>query len=184
MGRVGDKPVFIPEGVETNIHKNKIEVKGPRGKLEREYSSFFQIILEDRQLFVKRLKNDEHSKAMQGTLRSLIYNMVEGVTKGFEKYLQIVGLGYSAKLESKNLVLNLGFSHSVKYPLPQEVKIEVINPMNIKVSGCDKQKVGEIAAEIRAFKKPEPYKGKGIRYKGELVKRKAVKRAIGAQGQG
>jgi len=184
MGRIGDKPISIPEGVEINIYENKVEVKGPRGKLEREYPPFFRIILEDRKLLVKRLKDDEYSKAMHGTLRSLIYNMVEGVNKGFVKELEIVGLGYSAKLEGKNLILNLGFSSPLKYSFPEEVKVEVIGSRNIKVSGCDKQKVGEIAAQIRALKKPEPYKGKGIRYKGELVKRKATKRVIGAQGQG
>jgi len=184
MSRVGRKPILIPEGVEVKVDRDKIRVKGPKGELERKIPPSHQVVLQDGQILVKRLREDEQSKALHGTLRSLIFNMVKGVSDGFEKVLEIVGMGYKAKLEGKALTLDLGFSHPVKYDFPEGVKIELPNPTMIRIYGCDKQKVGEIAAEIRSLKKPEPYKGKGIRYKGEIVRRKVGKRALGGEKKG
>jgi len=159
-------------------------VKGAKGELEREIPPFYQVVVHDGQILVKRLKEDETSKALHGTLRSLVFNMVKGTSEGFEKVLEIVGVGYKAKVEGGMLSLSLGFSHPVKYNFPEGIRVELPNPTTIKVSGCDKQKVGEVAAKIRSLKKPEPYKGKGIRYKGEVVKRKVGKRALGGAKKG
>lgn len=182
MSRIGRKPIYIPEKVEVKIEKGKIKVKGQRGELEREIPSALKVIVENNQILLERLKEDKQSKSLHGTLRSLIFNMVKGVSDGFEKFLEIVGRGYKATLENKTLSLNLGYSHLVKYIPPENIKIELVNPTTIRVSGCDKQKVGEVAAEIRAFKKPEPYKGTGIRYRGEVIRRKAGKAALGTKG--
>ncbi|MEA3485644.1 MAG: 50S ribosomal protein L6 [Candidatus Aerophobetes bacterium] len=184
MSRVGRKPIFIPERVEIKIEKNKIRVKGPKGELERKIPPGYEVVLQDRQILVKKLREDKQSKALHGTLRSLIFNMVKGTSESFEKVLEIMGVGYKAKLEGRTLSLNLGFSHTVKYNFPEGVKVELPNPTTIRVSGCDKQKVGEVSAEIRRLKKPEPYKGKGVRYRGEVVKRKVGKRALGGAKEG
>lgn len=178
MSRVGRKPISIPEKVEVGIDKGKIKVKGPQGELEREIPSALEVVMENNQIFVKRLKEDKQSKSLHGTIRSLIFNMVKGVSEGFEKSLEIVGRGYRGNFEDKTLCLSLGYSHIVKYIPPDDTKVELLNPTSLRIFGCDKQKVGEIAAEIRAFKKPEPYKGTGIRYKGEVVRRKAGKVAL------
>jgi len=181
MSRVGRKPVLVPEGVKVEINRNKVLVKGPRGDLELEVPSLCKVVLGESQILVKRGGDDEQSKSIHGTVRSLIFNMVKGVSEGFEKYLEIVGMGYRASLEDSTLVLSLGYSHLVKYTPPEDVRVEVTNANVIRVYGCDKQKVGEVAAEIRALKKPEPYKGKGIRYKGEVVRRKVGKAALGTK---
>ena len=183
MSRVGGEPISIPEKVEVTIGEGKIKVKGPRGELERELHSGLQITVESNQIVVKRLKEDKQSKSLHGTIRSLIFNMVKGVSEGFEKSLEIVGRGYKATLENKILSLSVGYSHLVKYAPPADTKVEVVSPTSLRISGCDKQRVGETAAKIRSFKKPEPYKGKGIRYKGEVVRRKAGKAALGTKGQ-
>lgn len=181
MSRVGRKPVLVPEGVKVEINRNKVLVKGPRGDLELEVPSLCKVVLGESQILVERGGDDEQSKSIHGTVRSLIFNMVKGVSEGFEKYLEIVGMGYRASLEGSTLVLSLGYSHLVKYTPPEDVRVEVTNANVIRVYGCDKQKVGEVAAEIRALKKPEPYKGKGIRYKGEVVRRKVGKAALGTK---
>lgn len=178
MSRVGKKPIPILEGVKVEIIKSKIKVKGPKGELEREMPSAVKVVIEDGQILVQRLNEDKRSKSLHGTLRSLIFNMVKGVSEGFEKVLEVVGMGYKATLENGVLTLRVGYSHLVRYTGPEDVGIEVPNSNTIRVFGCDKQKVGEVAAEIRAVKKPEPYKGKGIRYKGEVIRRKVGKAAL------
>jgi large subunit ribosomal protein L6 len=178
MSRVGKKPILIPEGVKVEINKSKIQVKGPKGELEREIPSVVKVVIKDKQILVQRLNEDTRSKSLHGTLRSLIFNMVRGVSEGFERVLEVVGVGYKVILENGVLTLRVGYSHPVRYTGPEDVRIEVPNPNTIRVFGCDKQKVGEVAAEIRAVKKPEPYKGKGIRYKGEVIRRKVGKAAL------
>ncbi len=178
MSRVGEKPISIPEKVEVRIDKGKIKVRGPQGELEREIPSALEIVVEDNEVLVKRFKEDKESKSLHGTIRSLIFNMVKGVSEGFEKSLEIVGRGYRANFEDKTLCLSLGYSHIVKYVPPEDTKVELLSPTSLRIFGRDKQRVGEIAAEIRAFKKPEPYKGTGIRYKGEVIRRKTGKAAL------
>lgn len=178
MSRVGKKPIPIPEGVKVEVNESRIKVKGPKGELEREIPLVVKVAIKDRQILVQRLNEDKRSKSLHGTLRSLIFNMVKGVSEGFDKILEIVGMGYKATLENGILTLRVGYSHPVRYTCPEDVGIEVSNPNTIRVFGCDKQKVGEVAAEIRAVKKPEPYKGKGIRYKGEVIRRKVGKAAL------
>ncbi len=183
MSRVGREPISIPEKVGVTIGEGRIKIKGPRGELEREIPSCLEIVVENNQILVKRLREDKQTKSLHGTIRSLIFNMAKGVSEGFEKFLEIVGRGYKATLEKETISLSLGYSHLVKYIAPADTKIELVSPTSLRIYGCDKQRVGEIAAEIRSFKKPEPYKGKGIRYKGEVIRRKAGKAALGAQGQ-
>ncbi|HEX15609.1 MAG TPA: 50S ribosomal protein L6, partial [Deltaproteobacteria bacterium] len=162
-------------GVEVKVEGAKVEVKGPKGTLSHEVPPEIQVEVSDGQIWVRRRDDSRRAKSLHGLNRTLIANMVEGVTKGFEKRLEIVGIGYRAALEGKALKLTLGFSHPVIYPIPEGVEIVVDNPTSIVVRGIDKQRVGQVAAEIRALKKPEPYKGKGIRYAGEEVRRKAGK---------
>ena len=181
MSRVGKKPIPVPEGIKVEINNHKIKVKGPKGELEREMPLAVKVVIKDRQILVQRLNENKRSKSLHGTFRSLIFNMVKGVSEGFEKVLEIVGMGYKAKLENGVLTLRVGYSHPVRYTCPEDVGIEVSNPNTIRVFGCDKQKVGEVAAEIRALKKPEPYKGKGIRYKGEVIRRKVGKAALATE---
>ena len=183
MSRVGREAVSIPERVEVAIGEGKIKVKGPQGELGREIPSGLEVVIENNQILVKRFKEDKQTKSLHGTLRSLIFNMAKGVSEGFEKFLEIVGRGYKATLDNKTISLSLGYSHLVKYTPPEDIKIELISPTSLRIFGCDKQRVGEVAAEIRSFNKPEPYKGKGIRYKGEIVRRKAGKAALGTKGQ-
>lgn len=182
MSRVGKKPIFIPKGVEVFIKEQEIKVKGPKGELTQRIPLYCEVSIENGQILVKRLKEDKKTKALHGTIRSLIFNMVKGVTEGYEKELKIVGMGYRATLKGKQLTLSLGFSHPVKYTSPEGIKIQVPDPATIKISGCDKQKVGEVAAEIRSLKKPDPYKGKGIRYRDEVIKLKVGKAALGGKG--
>ena len=181
MSRVGKKPILVPEGVKVEINRNKVLVKGPRGDLELEVPSLCEVVLRESQILIEREGDTRQARSIHGTVRSLIFNMVKGVSEEFEKYLEIVGMGYRANLEDSTLVLSLGFSHLVRYIPPKDVKVEVTNATAIRVHGCDKQKVGEVAAQIRAFKKPEPYKGNGIRYRGEVIRRKVGKAALGTK---
>jgi large subunit ribosomal protein L6 len=178
MSRVGRKPILVPEGVKVEITENKVSVKGPKGELELEVPSSCEVVLRESEVLVKRTNDDRQTRSLHGTVRALIANMVKGVSDGFEKYLEIVGMGYRASLEDGTLTFTLGFSHLVKYSPPEDVGVKVENTTTIRVYGCDKQKVGEVAAEIRALKKPEPYKGKGIRYRGEVIRRKVGKAAL------
>lgn len=175
MSRVGQKPIEVPEGVQVTIGKGVLSVKGPKGELSLSIPASISVVDEGQRLAVSRASDSKGDRALHGTIRSLIANMVTGVSNGFEKVLQIIGVGYRAKVEGKGLVMQLGFSHPVEYPIPEGINLTTAKDNSITVTGCDKQLVGQVAAEIRGFYPPEPYKGKGIRYKGEWVRRKAGK---------
>ena len=177
MSRIGRLPIQIPDGVDVQIDPGRVRVKGPKGQLEQAVSRDLSFDREDGQLVVKRPTDRGEHRALHGLTRSLVFNMVEGVTNGFEKRLEIQGVGYRATLKGRSLELALGFSHPVKVDAPEGIEFEVPAPTQIIVRGIDKQAVGETAARIRKFRPPEPYKGKGIRYEGEYVRRKVGKRA-------
>lgn len=176
MSRIGKKPVAIPAGVTVNVtEENVVTIKGPKGELKDSFSTQLTIKVEGAEVVISRSSDDKFVRSLHGLTRSLIQNMVDGVTKGFEKTLEINGVGYRASLAGTTLVLNVGFSHQVELPAPAGIKIEVPNQNKIVVSGADKQVVGAFAANIRAVRKPEPYKGKGIKYDYEVVRRKEGK---------
>ncbi len=177
MSRIGRKPVAVPDAVSVSIAPGNIAVKGPKGELTQTYSQDMTVSQEEGTILVARPTDRGEHRALHGLTRSLIANMVEGVTDGFEKRLEIQGVGYRAALKGKNLELALGFSHPVSIEAPEGIEFEVPQPTEIVVRGIDKQLVGQVAADIRKRRKPEPYKGKGIRYKGEQVLRKVGKRA-------
>jgi large subunit ribosomal protein L6 len=180
MSRIGKQPIEIPSGVEIAVDGDVVTVKGPRGTLEQRIHPEMSIVREDSALRVERPNDEAFYRGLHGLTRSLVANMVEGVTKGFEKKLSIVGVGYRAQLKGKDLELAVGFSHSVPVRCPEGIEFEVPTPTSIVIRGNDKQAVGEIAAKIRKVRKPEPYKGKGIRYEDEYVRKKAGKAAKGA----
>lgn len=175
MSRIGKKPIEIPNGVTVTINGNTVTVKGPKGELTRSFSPVLDIKLEDNVLTVSRSSDDKEERALHGTTRSLLANMVEGVSKGFQKNLELVGVGYRAQKQGKKLVLNVGYSHPVEIEPEENIEIEVPANTKIVVKGIDKERVGAVAANIRAVRPPEPYKGKGIRYEGEYVRRKEGK---------
>ncbi|MBQ6334033.1 MAG: 50S ribosomal protein L6 [Erysipelotrichaceae bacterium] len=178
MSRIGNKTITIPAGCEIEVSdSNEVTVKGPKGTLSRQFSPLIGIKIEDGAVNCTRANEEKHTKQLHGTTRALINNMIVGTTEGFKKTLEIVGIGYRAALNGKTLNLNLGYSHDINLDIEEGITIEVPNATTIIVSGIDKQRVGEIAAQIRAFRKPEPYKGKGIRYKGEHVAHKEGKTA-------
>jgi large subunit ribosomal protein L6 len=177
MSRIGRKPVPVPEAVTVEIAPGKIAVKGPKGELRQALSPEMAVEEADGTITVARPTDRGEHRALHGLTRSLIANMVEGVTEGFEKRLEIQGVGYRAQLRGKNLELALGFSHPVSVEAPEGIEFEVPQPTEIVVRGIDKQLVGQVAADIRKRRPPEPYKGKGIRYQGEQVLRKVGKRA-------
>ena len=177
MSRIGRKPVAVPDAVTVTIAPGNIAVKGPKGELTQTYSQDMTVSQEDGTILVARPTDRGEHRALHGLTRSLIANMVEGVTDGFEKRLEIQGVGYRAAAKGKNLDLALGFSHPVSIEAPEGIEFEVPQPTEIIVRGIDKQLVGQVAADIRKRRPPEPYKGKGIRYKGEQVLRKVGKRA-------
>ena len=177
MSRIGRKPVAVPDAVSVDIAPGNIAVKGPKGELKQTFSLDMSVAQEDGTIVVTRPTDRGEHRALHGLTRSLIANMVEGVTDGFEKRLEIPGVGYRAALKGKNLELALGYSHPVSIAAPEGIEFEVPSPTEIVVRGIDKQLVGQVAADIRKRRKPEPYKGKGIRYKGEQVLRKVGKRA-------
>jgi large subunit ribosomal protein L6 len=177
MSRIGRKPVAVPDAVTVTIAPGNIAVKGPKGELSQFYSQDMTVSQEDGTILVARPTDRGEHRALHGLTRSLIANMVEGVTDGFEKRLEIQGVGYRAALKGKNLELALGFSHPVSIEAPAGIDFEVPQPTEIIIRGIDKQLVGQVAADIRKRRPPEPYKGKGIRYKGEQVLRKVGKRA-------
>jgi len=178
MSRIGKNPIPVPDGVKVTIKGNEITVEGPKGKLSMNFHPDMKVILDDKekQIRVERPTERAFHKALHGTTAALIRNMVKGVTEGFTVVLEVQGLGYRAAVKGNTLELNLGKSHPDLYPIPKDVKIEV-KGNEIHVSGIDKQKVGQVAAEIRDFRKPDPYKGKGIRYKDEVLKLKPGKAA-------
>ncbi|ACB83808.1 50S ribosomal protein L6 [Natranaerobius thermophilus] len=175
MSRIGKKPIEIPDSVDISINNNEVTVKGPKGELSQVVDQSIILEEEEGQLLVKRPTDSNHHKSLHGLSRSLIANMVEGVTNGFERHLEIVGVGYRAQMQGKNLVLNVGYSHPVTIEPPEGVEIEVPKNNQIIVKGTDKEVVGQVAARIRAVRKPEPYKGKGIKYAEEQIIRKVGK---------
>ncbi len=178
MSRVGKMPIDVVEGVKFSIKDNVIEVTGPLGKLSCKVSPSIEIVNENTRIILKRENDSKINRSLHGLMRSLVNNMFIGVTKGFEKKLTLLGLGYKAEVKDNKLVMALGFSHPVEFDLPEGIAIKVVK-QEVTISGVDKQLVGETAARIRRIKKPEPYKGKGIRYIDEVVKRKAGKTAVG-----
>lgn len=177
MSRIGRKPIEVPQGVEMALNGSSVTVKGPRGELSLDAHTDMQLALEDGVLTIQRPSDQPEHRALHGLTRSLIANMVEGVTSGFQKTLEIQGVGYKAEAKGNAITLTLGFSHKIDFKPVDGVQLEVPNPTTIVVSGADKQAVGQAAAQIRSFRPPEPYKGKGIRYQGEYVRRKAGKTA-------
>jgi large subunit ribosomal protein L6 len=177
MSRIGRKPIEIPEGVTVDVKPGAVMVKGPKGELSQTVSSQMTVAEEDGTLTVARPTDRGDDRALHGLTRSLIANMVEGVTEGYSKQLEIQGVGYRARLQGKALELSVGYSHPVSIAAPDGIEFEVPQPTQVIVRGIDKQLVGEIAARIRRVRPPEPYKGKGIRYVGEHVRRKVGKRA-------
>ena len=178
MSRIGNKTITIPAGCEVSVSdSNEVTVKGPKGTLSRQFSPLIDIKVEGAEVNCKRANEAKTTKQLHGTTRALLHNMIVGTTEGFKKTLEIVGIGYRAEMQGKVLNLSLGYSHDINFDVEDGLTIETPNPTTIIVSGIDKQRVGEAAAQIRGFRKPEPYKGKGIRYKGEKVAHKEGKTA-------
>jgi large subunit ribosomal protein L6 len=177
MSRIGKQPVVFPAGVKVQLADGKIRVEGPKGKLELTYHRNMKVQLDEakKSISVSRPDDERLNRSLHGLTRSLIANMVEGVTKGYEKRLKIEGIGYQARMEKKTLVLTVGYANAVEMPPPEGVVVELTDPTTIIIKGADKQKVGQYAAEVRKVRKPEPYKGKGIRYENEQVRRKEGK---------
>jgi large subunit ribosomal protein L6 len=177
MSRIGRKPIEVPDGVDVQVTPGHVSVKGPKGELAQDLSTEMKVELADSTVTVERPTDRGEHRALHGLTRSLIANMVQGVTEGYEKRLEIQGVGYRAQLRGKALELSLGFSHPISVEAPEGIEFEVPQPTEIVVRGIDKQQVGQIAADIRKRRPPEPYKGKGVRYAGEQVTRKVGKRA-------
>ncbi|CAN5832037.1 50S ribosomal protein L6 [soil metagenome] len=175
MSRVGQKPIPVPAGVDVTVNGSRVAVKGSRGTLERTFHNRVAITQEDGQLSVTRADDERQSRALHGLFRALLNNMVVGVSEGFRRELNIVGVGYRAVLKDSDLELQLGFSHPVRFSAPAGITFEVPEPTKVIVTGIDKEIVGQVAADIRKLRPPEPYKGKGIRYSDEQVRRKAGK---------
>ena len=175
MSRVGRRPVDIPDGIKAEIDGNTVKIEGKGKVLEYVVPNDFTVEIKDNSIVVTRPSDSREHRALHGTSRSLIQNMVIGLKEGFQKKLQIQGVGYKAQMKGKSLVLEIGFSHSVNYNPPEDITVETPSPTEIVIKGAEKQKVGEVAAEIRDFYPPEPYKGKGIRYEGEYVRQKQGK---------
>jgi len=180
MSRIGKLPVPILKGVKVEQANGTLKVKGPKGELTLDVHRDLKVVVDDAQVRVERFSDEKEFKALHGLTRALIANMVKGVTDGFSKTLEIVGVGYRADVKGKAITLQLGYSHPITYQPTEGVKLECPNQTTIVVSGTDKQKVGQAAAEIRGFRPPEPYKGKGIKYQGEHIRRKAGKTASGS----
>lgn len=177
MSRIGKMPVAIPSGVEVKVDGHIVTVKGPKGELTREFNEMMAIKVEGEEVIVERPDDSREAKSLHGLTRTLIHNMVEGVSNGYSKKLELVGVGYRAALKGKDLEIQLGYSHPVVVEAPENITFEVPSQTEIIVSGISKERVGQVAADIRAWRKPEPYKGKGIRYEGEYVRRKLGKAA-------
>ena len=180
MSRIGRQPVKVPNDVKISISGNTVNIDGPKGKLSQTFHPDIAIeyVQQDKQIIVKRSSDEKYHRALHGLTRALISNMVLGVTKGYSKNLEIIGLGYNAKVQGKDLVLLLGYTHPVSLEIPKGIKVEVTNPTNpakLTVSGTDKQMVGQFSAVIRGMRPPEPYKGMGVKYEDEVIRRKAGK---------
>jgi large subunit ribosomal protein L6 len=177
MSRIGKLPVEVPQGVEVNLDAGTLTVKGPKGTLSLRHHPEMNVVVDDAEVRVERPSDQKTHRALHGLTRTLVANMVKGVTEGFTKTLEIQGVGYKAEQRGQTVLITVGFSHTVEYTAMEGVTVQCPNATTIVVSGADKQKVGQTAAEIRAVRPPEPYKGKGIRYQGEQVRRKAGKTA-------
>lgn len=176
MSRIANYPVVLPKGVEVKLAGRNLSVKGPKGQLQQEVHPLVNVIQADGELRFQRTGDSPLARAVSGTTRALVYNMVTGVTKGFEKKLTIVGVGFRAAVQGKKLNLSLGYSHPVVYAIPDGITIEAPSQTDLVIRGSNKQLVGQVAAEIRAFRPPEPYKGKGVRYVDEQIVRKEAKK--------
>ena len=176
MSRIGKKPVTIPSGVTASIEGRTLSVKGPKGVLSLDLVDEVTYALEDGSISVQPANSTKRSRSFWGMQRTMVQNLVTGVTEGFTKTLQITGVGYRANLQGKNLKLQLGYSHDVDYPVPEGIEIKTPDQTTVHITGIDRQKVGQVAAEIRRWRKPEPYKGKGIKYAGEFIFRKEGKK--------
>ena len=175
MSRIGKLPIAVPAGVTISIAGSAVTVKGPKGELHRTFHSEIGVTVEGSVVTVTRPSDDPRHKSLHGLSRTLVANMVEGVTKGYSKQLEIVGVGYKAEVKPFGLQLALGFSHQIQYKAPKGIKLTAPVPTQVLIEGADKEIVGQVAAEIRALRKPEPYKGKGVKYAGEVIRRKAGK---------
>jgi large subunit ribosomal protein L6 len=177
MSRIGKRPVPVPAGVTANLEGSTLSVKGPKGTLSMSVmDDLVRTTVEDGQISVQPVNDSQRSRAAWGMQRTNVLNLVTGVTEGFTKVLEITGVGYRAAAQGKNLRLQLGYSHDVNYPVPEGIDVKTPDPNTVEISGIDKQKVGQVAAEIRRWRKPEPYKGKGIKYRGEFIFRKEGKK--------
>ena len=176
MSRIGKKPVTVPSGVTATVEGQTVKMKGPKGQLQFIVHDDVEVKFENGEVKVAPKVKTNRAQAMYGTARAQVANLVEGVTKGFEKKLEITGVGYRAALQGKNLQLALGYSHDVVYAIPEGITIATPKPTEIVITGIDKQRVGQVAAEIREFRPPEPYKGKGVKYAGEFIFRKEGKK--------
>jgi large subunit ribosomal protein L6 len=175
MSRIGKRPIAIPAGVEVTLDGNDVRVKGPRGELSRRLHKDVIVRRENGEIVVERPSDQPEHRSLHGLSRTLVANMVEGVTTGFTKVLEIVGVGYRAETKPFGLTLALGYSHPIDYKAPEGLTLRAVNPTTVEVSGTDKEVVGQVAAEIRSLRPPEPYKGKGVKYQGEVIRRKAGK---------
>ncbi len=175
MSRIGRKPIVIPQGVQVEIQGNTVKIKGPKGELMQDLHPEMKLVLESSQLRVERPSDEKRHRSLHGLTRTLVSNMVDGVTKGFSKSLDIVGVGYKAVKQGSNLQLTLGYSHPIEIKPFKGIEFDVPAPNKIIVKGIDKQAVGEMAAQVRALREPEPYKGKGVKYEKEVIRRKAGK---------
>jgi large subunit ribosomal protein L6 len=175
MSRIGKRPIPVPSGVNVTIDGNNVRVKGPKGELARTLPADISVAQENGEIVVKRPSDEQQHKALHGLSRTLVANMVEGVTNGFRKTLEITGVGFKAEPKPYGVLLSLGFSHQIEYKAPEGVKITTPNPTTVVIDGASKELVGQVAAEIRSKRKPEPYKGKGVKYQGEVIRRKAGK---------
>lgn len=175
MSRIGKKPIHVPKNIEINIKDKTLSIKGPHGTLNKTVPTELEINYENNIITLKKQENSKKASALFGLYRSLIQNMVTGVSEKFEKTLEMIGVGYRAKVEGKKLVLNVGYSHPIIFDLPENIEASVENNINILLKGIDKEVVGEFASKIRFTRPPEPYKGKGILYKGEVIRRKVGK---------
>lgn len=178
MSRVGKMPIPLPKGVDIAVDGNTVRVKGPKGELKREIPAAISLSVEDGTITVNRPSDEPVHRSMHGLTRTLVANMVQGVSVGFEKKLELAGVGYRAAMQGSKLVLTVGYSHPVEIEPPAGITIEVPAPTKITVKGADKELVGDVAADIRSVRRPEPYKGKGIRYEGEYIRRKAGKAGV------
>ncbi len=180
MSRIGRKPIPVPKGVKVTIDGNTVAVSGPKGNLKTEIDKTLSISVENNDIVLKRSSEEKKVRALHGLWRALVANMVNGVSEGYQKKLEIVGVGYKAEVKGKGIQLALGYSHPIVFIPPAGIKLEVPIPTNIIIAGFDKQLVGQVAAKLRAFRPPEPYKGKGVKYAGEYIRRKAGKTAASA----